>query len=124
MIYLGQLGIILGVSFVGEALHALIPLPVPASVYGLAVMLGLLLSGLLKPAHVRATAAWLIGLMPLMFVPAAAGLMDSWKQLTAILAPFLIICAVSTLVVMAVTGRVTQCVLRWESRRGGREGRI
>ena len=62
--------------------------------------------------------------MPLMFVPAAAGLMDSWKQLTAILAPFLIICAVSTLVVMAVTGRVTQCVLRWESRRGGRKGQI
>ena len=37
MKYVRQFWIILLISAMGEALHVLIPLPVPASVYGLAV---------------------------------------------------------------------------------------
>ena len=39
MRYLKQFTIILFVSFLGETLHYLIPLPVPASIYGLLLML-------------------------------------------------------------------------------------
>ena len=34
-----QFGVILAVTFVGELLYALLPLPIPASIYGLIVML-------------------------------------------------------------------------------------
>ncbi len=38
MKYIRQLGIILLVSFLGELLHYLLPLPVPASIYGIVLL--------------------------------------------------------------------------------------
>ena len=39
MKYIKQFSIIITVSFLGEVLHALLPLPIPASIYGLLLML-------------------------------------------------------------------------------------
>ena len=39
MKYFRQFFIILAISFVGEILHMVLPLPVPASIYGLVLML-------------------------------------------------------------------------------------
>ena len=36
----------MAVSFVGEILHAVLPLPIPASIYGLVLMLALLMTGI------------------------------------------------------------------------------
>ena len=47
MKFLKQFSIILFISFLGEILHTLIPLPVPASVYGLVLMLAALVTGIL-----------------------------------------------------------------------------
>ena len=38
MKYLKQIGIILGITFIGEILNYLIPLPIPASIYGMAIL--------------------------------------------------------------------------------------
>ena len=45
---LRQFLVIMAVSFVGEILHAVLPLPIPASIYGLVLMLALLMTGALK----------------------------------------------------------------------------
>lgn len=39
MKFIKQFGIILAISFIGEIMNYLIPLPVPASIYGLVLML-------------------------------------------------------------------------------------
>lgn len=122
MIYLKQLGIILGISCVGECLHAVISLPVPASVYGLVIMLILLMTGALNTQQVRPTATRLIELMPIMFVPPAIGLTQVWNRLSSAWVGFVVICLVSTLVVMAISGRVTQAVLRREGGAGADKG--
>lgn len=108
--YVCQLGIILGVSFVGEALAYALPLSVPASVWGLVLMLALLMAGVLRPEHIRETAESLISLMPLMFVPPTVGLMQSWGLLKANWLPFAIAITVVTAVVMAVTALLVQRV--------------
>ncbi|MEG2207288.1 MAG: CidA/LrgA family protein, partial [Clostridia bacterium] len=87
MEYLKQLGVIIALSFLGEAAHALIPLPIPASVYGLVLMLGALCTGLVKVERVRKTARLLIELMPVMFVPATVGLMEAWPVLAPVCVP-------------------------------------
>lgn len=110
MKYVCQLGIILGVSFVGEALAYALPLSVPASVWGLVLMLALLMAGVLRPEHIRETAESLISLMPLMFVPPTVGLMQSWGLLKANWLPFAIAITVVTAVVMAVTALLVQRV--------------
>ena len=122
MKYLKQFGIIIFISFIGELLHSMIPLPVPASIYGLVIMLLALMSGLLKLADVKETAALLIEIMPVMFIPAAVGLMDSWDSIRPQLIPYAVITVVSLVVVMAVAGQATQAVLRWERRRKGQQG--
>ena len=53
MKYLKQFAIILAVCLVGEGLKALLPLPIPASIYGLVLMLAALMSGLLKLEQVE-----------------------------------------------------------------------
>ena len=56
MKYLRQFAIILFISLLGELLRILIPLPIPASVYGLVLMLVALTTGMLKVHQVKAAA--------------------------------------------------------------------
>ena len=113
MKFIKQFSIILLITFLGELLHILIPLPIPASVYGLVLMLIALRSGLVKVEHVKETAVFLIEIMPVMFIPAGAGLLESWGVLQPIWLP---VCFI-TVIVMAVTGRVTQAIIRAEKKK-------
>lgn len=109
----------MAVSFVGEILHAVLPLPIPASIYGLVLMLALLMTGALKLDTVEDAGKFMIEIMPVMFIPAGVGLMESWCELKAVLVPVLVITLVSTIVVMIVSGRVTQAVIRLEKKHKG-----
>ena len=109
---LRQFLVIMAVSFVGEILHAVLPLPIPASVYGLVFMLAALMTGVLKLHQVKETSAFLIEIMPVMFIPAAAGLIDSWGILQPVIISLGIITVVTTVFVMVVTGLVTQGIIR------------
>lgn len=108
MKYIRQFTIILGISFVGEALNHFLPLPVPASIYGLLLMLLLLGCGVLKISHIRETSSFLLDVMPVMFVPPAVGIIKCWDIINPILLPCIIITVLVTAIVMAVTGLVTQ----------------
>ena len=74
MKYIKQAFIIFFISFLGELLNKYIPLPVPAGVYGLVLLLGALCSGVVKLPDVENFGALMIEMMPLMFVPPAAGM--------------------------------------------------
>lgn len=110
MKFLRQFMIILLLSFLGEVLKMFIPLPIPASVYGLVLMLVCLMTGVLKTSQVKDAAFFLIEIMPVMFIPAAAGLIDSWKVLQLLLLPILVITVVITIFVMVVTGKIAQMI--------------
>ena len=110
MKFLRQFMIILLLSFLGEVLKMFIPLPIPASVYGLVLMLLCLVTGILKTSQVKEAAFFLIEIMPGMFIPAAAGLIDSWKVLQPLLLPILVITVVITIFVMVVTGKIAQMI--------------
>ncbi|MBQ6971430.1 MAG: CidA/LrgA family protein [Synergistaceae bacterium] len=111
MKHLKQYGIIAAVTFAGEAVKYFVPLPVPGSIYGLLILLALLMSGILKLEAVKEAADFLIEIMPVMFIPAAAGLVVSWSALSKMLAPVCVIVVVSTFVVMVVTGKVTDWLM-------------
>ncbi len=113
MKYLKQFSIILFISFLGEMLHALIPFPIPASVYGLVILLTALCTGIMKVGQVRETALFLVEIMPIMFIPAAVGLLDSWPALYPVCIPVILITLITTVLVMAVTGRATQSMIKY-----------
>lgn len=114
MRYIRQFVIILTISFLGEVIKSFIPLPIPASIYGLVLMLGALCTGTVKLESVKDAAKFLIEIMPLMFIPAAVGLTQSWGIIRPVLVPVVVITLVSTILVMAVSGIVTQFVIRRE----------
>ena len=114
MKYLKQFTIILGICLLGELVRFLLPLPIPASVYGLVLMLLALMTGAVKLEQVETVADFLIGIMSPMFIPAAVALMNQLEALRAILLPFLAINFVGLLTTFVVTGRVTQFLLKWE----------
>ena len=80
----------------------MLPLPVPASVYGLVLLLAALTTGIVKLEQVKETGTYLTGIFPLLFVPAAAGIME--------LLPILIAILPVTVLVMAAAGRTTQAL--------------
>lgn len=112
MKYIKQLCIIITVTFISEILHSLIHLPVPASIYGLVIMFVLLCTRIVRIDDVKETSQFLIEIMPVTFIPAGVGLMTSFDVLKPVLLPVSIITVAVTVIVMAVTGRVTQYIIR------------
>lgn len=111
MRYVKQFSIIIMISFAGELLKELLPFPVPASIYGLVLMLLALMMGIIKVEQVNDVSTFLLDVMPVMFIPASVGLMESWHVMQSILIPASILCIVGTLIVMVVSGRVTQRII-------------
>lgn len=121
MKYIFRLAVILGISMMGELLNAWIPLPIPGSIYGLLLMLAGLCSGIIPLEQVEGVGGFLIEIMPVMFIPAAVGLMDRWAELRSILIPVLVVLFVSTFLVMGVAGHVTQALMRAKDARREKE---
>lgn len=108
MKFVFQFARIVAFCLLGEILAAVLPLPIPASVYGLVLMVAALKLGLLKLEQVRETGLFLTGIFPLLFVPAASGVMELGSQLAEVFIPVLIAIIPITALVMAVTGSVAQ----------------
>lgn len=112
MKYARQLLIILLISFIGELLRYLIPISIPASIYGMLLLFLALEFKIMKLSDVKDISSFLIELMPIMFVPAGVGLLNSWSILQPVWIQIVIITIVSTVIVMGVSGLVTQLVIR------------
>ena len=121
MKFLKQFLIILALSFVGEALKYFLPLPVPASIYGMVLLFILLLTGLVKLEDVQDAGKFLIEIMPVMFIPAGVGLMESWGVLKPMLVPVVVIIVISLVLVMGISGRITQRVIRQSRKKEEKE---
>ena len=103
---------ILAISFAGELLKFLLPIPVPASIYGMMILFIGLLTGIIPLEAVKDVGKFLIEIMPVMFIPAGVGLMSSWVNLKPVLLPVSIITVVSIVTVMIATGRTSQWIIR------------
>ena len=112
MKYVKQFLLILFISFIGEIFNKLIPLPIPASIYGMMILFFGLLIGIIKLENVKEVGSFLIEIMPIMFIPAGVGLMTSWVTLKKILIPVLIITALTNVTVMLATGHISKKLIR------------
>jgi possible murein hydrolase regulator lrgA len=92
--------------------NKLLPLPVPAGVYGLIFMLIFLMQGIIPLDAVEQVGNFMLETMSIMFLPAAVGIMTVTKLLMPVLVPYLVIIVLSTIIVMAVTGLVSQRILK------------
>lgn len=110
--YIKQFAIIMLVTFLGEILSKIIPLPIPASIWGLVLMLVSLTLKIIPLDAVKETAKFLVSLMQIMFIPAAVGLITELDSLKNALIPILISIVVITPIVFFVSGKVTDTVIK------------
>ncbi len=121
MQYLKQFLIILLISCLGELCEMGLPLPIPASVYGLVLMFVALCTHVIRLEQVEHVAKFLLEIMVVMFTPPAVGLIAKWPVLKNVWPQVLVIVILTTLIVMFVTGHVAQALIRLEKRRHGGE---
>lgn len=107
-----QFTILLGVSFAGELLAELLPLPIPAGIYGLLLLLLGLVTKIIPLARVKQAGDFLIAIMPVLFIGPAVALIEQLDALRALAVPLVLAIVVSTAVVMTVTGRLAQAIIR------------
>lgn len=75
-IIIGQIGILIAISLLGEFIVRMLHIPLPGSLMGMFILLGLLLSNILKVEWIELGAAVLIGDLLLFFIPSAIGIVQ------------------------------------------------
>ena len=103
---------IMGFTLAGEALQRLLPLPIPASVYGLALLFASLCLRIVKVEQVKQAGAFLTSILPILFVSPAVGIVDDWGLIRNDLLPILLLLVGTTITTFAISGRTTQWILR------------
>lgn len=116
MKYLTQFLIIMGFTLLGEVLQRIVPLPIPASVYGIALLFTALCLKLLRVEQVKETGAFLSSILPLLFVSPAVGIVEDWGLIRDDLLEILLLLIGTTVLTFGISGRVTQAFIKKEEK--------
>lgn len=122
MKYLKQLSILFAFTFISEILNRIIPLPIPASIYGLVFLFLCLEFKIIKIDQIKDTADFLLAILPIMFVPSSVGFIKALPLMKKYGIQFLIIGVSTTFLVMIVSGLITQLILRIKKRFNKKSG--
>ena len=111
MKYLKQIALIVLFSFLGEVCRAVIPLPVPASIYGMVLMFAALSLKIVRLEQVGEAGRFLTSILPVLFVAPLVSLVDCWPLLRENLLPLAVITVVTTVTTFAAAGIVTKWMM-------------
>ena len=117
---MGELAIVFGVCLLCEGIVSLLPFAFPASVLSMLVLLGLLLSGILKKQHIGRVCAFFVGNMSFFFLPSCVGLLEHWGTLSAVLLPFFAVSVLTTPLVYSVTAWTIQLLMAVTGKKEGK----
>ena len=115
MKYLTQFLIIMGFTLAGEALQRLVPISIPASVWGLALLFAALCVKVVKVEQIKEVGGFLISILPVLFVGPTVGIMEHWALIRPQMLPIALLLVASTMLSFGISGGITQ----WLSRKGG-----
>lgn len=114
MKYLTQFFWILLFCALGELLQAVIPIPIPAAIYGLVLLFLALSLKIIKIQQVADAAHYLISVMGVFFVSPVVNILAYWGVVKPSLGAICVIILATTVLVFSVSGLVTRALLRKE----------
>lgn len=117
---MGELAILFGVCLISQGVSALLPVPFPASVIGMLLLLGLLLCRAVKERHIRRVCGFLSNNMSFFFVAPCVGLLEHADVLLDCLVPFCVVALLTTPIVYFATAWTIQLTMALVRKRGGR----
>ncbi|MCI9415188.1 MAG: CidA/LrgA family protein [Clostridiales bacterium] len=118
---LTQIGIVLSVCLIGEGISLLLPFPFPGSIAAMLLLFLLLVTGAVKPRHIREKSDFLLQNMAFFFIPAGVGILDHLDILYRNLLPLLFICVVTTILTFAAAAFTVRGVVALQNRIRGKQ---
>jgi len=107
---LRQFLIILIICFIGEVLSKVVHVPLPGSIIGMILLFICLFTGLIKLEMIEEISKFLIDHLAFFFIPSGVGLLAYVGILKENLLPILVICFLTTFLVMITTGWTVQII--------------
>lgn len=104
------LTLLLMFQLLGEFLSRLLNLPIPGNVIGMGLLLAALMCNIVDLKWIEEAAELLLANLALFFVPAGVGVMVYSDLIAAEWLPISVATVLSTFVVLAVTGKLAQCL--------------
>lgn len=111
MRYAKQFLVILGLTLVGELLNAMVPLKIPASIWGLVLLLTMLTMKIIRVEQVEETSHFLIEILPILFIPPTLGIAAEWGKVQGLLPEIFLVVIATTTLTMVVSGKLTELIL-------------
>ena len=107
--------LLLSIYFAGEIISNLLNLPVPGSIIGMILLFVLLTSHIVKVEKVENLANFFLDHLAFFFIPASVGLMTSFASLKGSIFKIILLCILTTIIVIAVTGIMVQFICNRKS---------
>ncbi|NLK93684.1 MAG: CidA/LrgA family protein [Clostridiales bacterium] len=113
--------IILGIYLVGEFLSKFFSLPIPGNILGMIILLILLCCKIIKLEQIETISNFFLDHLSFFFIPAGVGLLASAGIIKDIWYKLIIVCIVTTIIVIASTGITVQFVSKKvRNKKGGK----
>ena len=117
MKYLQQFLLLMLFVFAGEAVYAVVPLPVPAGIWGLLLLLSALVSGVVKLPQIENVANFFLAVIPVLFVVPAVGVLEIFGDIAKIWPIMLAVICITYLAAMASTGWLADFMIRMKDKK-------
>lgn len=105
-----QLLLILCIYLIGEFIAQGLSIPIPGNIVGMILLFILLLTKVIKLEMIEMVANFFLDHLSFFFIPAGVGLMVSFGQIKSNAIAIILICIISTIIIMVTTGMVVQFV--------------
>jgi len=104
--------IILGIYLVGELISKGFSLPLPGNIIGMIILLLLLFAKVIKVEKIESISTFFLDHLSFFFIPAGVGLISSFSSIKDSLIYILLLCLITTAIVVISTGTIVQYVIR------------
>lgn len=113
--------IILGIYLLGELISKGLSLPIPGNILGMIILLILLCCNIVKVEKVETVSNFFLDHLAFFFVPAGVGLLTSFDSIKDSLILIILLCIITTSIVIVVTGLTVQIVMNLQKRKTDKE---
>ncbi len=114
---LKEFTIILLIIFFSDTFSKAFSLPLPGSIIGMLLLLGLLLLKIVKVETLKTSSTYMLDNLAFFFLPAGVGIISSFDLLKGNTIKIIVIIIISTLVVLLVTGYTVQGLITLKNKR-------
>ena len=104
--------IILGIYLIGELISKGFSIPLPGNIIGMIILLVLLCTKVIKVEKVENISAFFLDHLSFFFIPAGVGLISSFSSIKNSLINILLLCLITTAIVIIATGIIVQYIIK------------